>query len=49
MRFLPEATARCRTSIVAIMVVAIPVTRASGFPVLKVSIVCSRHGTPTFF
>src|SRR5262245_26451219 len=48
-RFLPAAAARLRTSKVAIIVVATPVTRALGSPALKVSTVWSRHGTPTFF
>src|SRR5262245_3393459 len=48
-RFLPAAAARWRTSKVAIIVVATPVTRVSGLPALNVSTVCSRQGTPTFF
>src|SRR5579883_778189 len=41
------AAARCNTSNVAIIVVAIPVTGVSGEPALMVSTVSLRHGTPT--
>jgi hypothetical protein len=34
---------------VAIAVVAIPLTRVAGSPALKVSRVCGCHGTPAFF
>src|ERR1700674_3449935 len=46
-RFCPEAAARSSTSMVAIMVTAMPVTGASGLPALKVSTVSDCHGTPT--
>src|SRR5271165_6904785 len=47
-RLRPWAAARCRTSMVAIMVTAMPVTRVSGLPALKVSTVSECQGTPTW-
>src|SRR5258708_3485930 len=46
-RFCPFPAARCRTSSVAIIVTAIPVTPVCGSPALNVSTVGSCHGTPT--
>jgi hypothetical protein len=45
--FLPAATARCITSSVAIIVVAIPFTRTSGDPATIRSTVSVIHGIPT--
>src|SRR6266853_970699 len=46
-RFCPLVAALCRTSSVAIIVTAIPVTPVCGSPALNVSTVGSCQGTPT--
>src|SRR5260370_26571122 len=47
--FNPAAAARCNTSSVAIMVVAMPFTGVSALPAIMLSTVCCRHGIPKLF
>src|SRR3954468_12138416 len=46
MKFWPLAAARRSTSVVAMTVVAMPVTTVPGSPALNPSADCARHSTP---